>query len=133
MTVVVDASVVVSALVDDDAHGHWAEEQLLATHLVAPHILPVETANILRRSILSGSVSEDIGSLTHADLLSLPIDLFPYAAFASRAWELRANLTLYDAWYVALAEALDAPLATLDRKLSRASGCRCPFLPPAAL
>lgn len=58
------------------------------------------------------------------------MELFPFAPFAGRIWALRENLTSYDAWYVALAEALDCPLATLDRKLSRASGPRCDVLAP---
>ena len=58
------------------------------------------------------------------------IELFPYEPFASRAWELRRNLTAYDGWYVALAEALELPLATLDRHLARATGPRCRFLKP---
>ena len=65
-----------------------------------------------------------------ADLLVLGVTLFPYAPFAQRVWELRGNVTAYDAWYVALAEALDSELATVDHRLSRASGCRCPFLTP---
>ena len=63
-------------------------------------------------------------------LLELGVSLFPYAPLAQRIWELRGNVTAYDAWYVALAEALDCELATVDRRLSRAPGCRCPFLTP---
>ena len=63
-------------------------------------------------------------------LLFLRIDLFPYGPFAARVWELRGNLTSYDAWYVALAETLDAQLATLDLRLSRSPGPRCLFALP---
>ena len=69
-------------------------------------------------------------ALAHADLVALRVTLFPYAPFAQRVWELRANVTAYDAWYVAVAEALDSELATVDQRLSRASGCRCAFLTP---
>ncbi len=93
--------------------------------------MPVEATNILRRAVLSGQVSADSAALAHADLLALPIQLFPYAPFAGRVWDLRANLTSYDAWYVALAETLDAKLATLDVRLSRAQGARCLFEVPA--
>ena len=58
------------------------------------------------------------------------MQLYPFAPFAERVWSLRDNLTAYDAWYVALAEALDCPLATLDRKLGRASGPTCEFIIP---
>jgi predicted nucleic acid-binding protein len=67
---------------------------------------------------------------TGADLLDLRVDLFLCAPFASRVWELRANVTAYDAWYVALAESLGAKLATLDTRLSRAAGPRCSFQTP---
>lgn len=130
MTLVVDASLVVSALVDGGDVGRWAEGVLLSGQLSAPHLMPVEAADILRRSVLSDDVSSDTASLAHADLLALRLDLFPYAPVASRAWALRDNLTLYDAWYVGLAELLDARLATLDDRLARASGPTCEFLLP---
>ena len=127
MTRVVDASVVVAALVDSGPAGQWAESELLADDLAAPHLLPVEAANILRRAVLAGDISEDTGALAHADLLELRVELFPYEALAARVWELRHNVTAYDACYVALAEQLEAPLVTLDRKLSQARGPRCTF------
>ncbi|MBN1610405.1 MAG: type II toxin-antitoxin system VapC family toxin [Polyangiaceae bacterium] len=131
MTHVVDASVVVAALVDSGPTGQWAESELLGGALAAPHLLPVEVANILRRAVLAGDLSEDVGALAHADLLDLRVELFPYEPLAERVWNLRHNLTAYDACYVALAEELGAPLATLDRRLSKASGPRCAFrLPP---
>jgi predicted nucleic acid-binding protein len=127
VTTVVDSSVVVAALIDSGVDGRWAESILRSGPVVAPHLVVVEAANILRRAALAGDVSMDVASLAHGDLVLLPIELFPYAPFAARAWELRANLTMYDAWYVAVAEYLDAPLATLDVKLSRANGPRCAF------
>ena len=131
MTLVVDASLVVAALVDDGREGRWAESMLVAGPLAAPHLMPVEVASILRKAVLNGDISADVAALAHADLLALPVELFPYEAVAARVWELRENLTTYDAWYVALAEALASPLATLDRKLSRAPGVHCTFqLPP---
>ncbi len=81
--------------------------------------MPVEAANVLRRSVAADRLSADAAALAHADLLALPVVLFPYAPFGTRVWELHANLTAYDAWYVALAEAIDAPLATLDTQISR--------------
>lgn len=130
MTVVLDASALVAGLIDGGADGSWAEALLAAQTLAAPHLMPVEVANILRRASRAGEISADSASLAHQDLQGFRIELFPYRPFAERAWELRENLTAYDAWYVALAEELDAPLATLDRRLSRASGPRCSFATP---
>ena len=130
MSLVVDASVVVAALIDFGPEGRWAETVLLSDQLAAPHLMLVESANILRRAVLAGEISDDSASLAHGDLLSLRVALFPYEPFASRIWELRGNVTSYDAWYIALAESLAAPMATLDRRLARASGPRCTFQAP---
>lgn len=132
MTLVVDASVVVAALVDTGAPGRWAETVMASGPLAAPHLMPVEVASILRRAALAGDISEDSAALAHRDLLAWPVALFPYPPFGPRAWAMRANVTTYDAWYVALAEHLEAPLATLDRRLTTAPGVRCRFLTPAA-
>ena len=130
MTAVVDASVVVAALIDDGPVGRWAEELVVSTPLAAPHLMPVEAANILRRAALASDVSDDIASLAHADLVALAVELFPYDLLAERIWELRGAVTAYDGWYVALAESLKAPLATLDDRLTRAPGPRCSFIGP---
>lgn len=130
MTLVVDASVVVAALVDSGSTGRWAEELLTAPGLAAPHLLPVEVANVLRRAASACEISHDVATLAHADIGDLRLDLFAYEPVADRAWELRQNLSSYDAWYVALAELLDAPLATLDGRLAAAPGPRCRFLQP---
>jgi len=127
---VIDASAAVALLADAGPDGTWAEHVLGREQLVAPHLMPVESANILRRAAARGEISADAAALAHADLLALRVDLFPYEPFARRVWELRENLTTYDAWYVALAEALGAKLATLDGALCRASGPRCGFLTP---
>lgn len=128
MTIVVDASFVVAALVDSGTAGTRAAELLGEGPLVAPHLMPVEVANILRRAVLVGSLGADVAALAHADLLDLGVVLYPYEPFAGRCWALHPNVTAYDAWYVALAEALSAPLATLDGRLARAPGVRCEFL-----
>ncbi|MBY5162073.1 type II toxin-antitoxin system VapC family toxin [Salsipaludibacter albus] len=128
MTVVADASIVVAALVDSGSAGQWAADVVAAEPLVAPHLLPVEAANILRRAERHGQLSPDTASLAHADLVELAMDLLPFEPFAERAWELRANVTSYDAWYVAIAEQLDVPLATLDLRLVGAPGTTCQFL-----
>jgi predicted nucleic acid-binding protein len=128
VTLVIDASMVVAALIDSGTDGRWAESLLTSDSLAAPHLLTAEAANILRRSALAGTISAEQASLAHADLLDLRVELFPYAPFATRIWDLRDNVTCYDAWYVALAETLNTPLATLDARLANAPGPRCRFL-----
>ena len=127
MTQVVDATVVASALVDGGREGTWAAEQLASGPLAAPHHMPVEVASVLRRAVRHGEISQDAAALALQDLRDLRITLFPFAPFARRVWALRDNVSAYDAWYVALAEALDIPLVTLDVRLGRAPGCRCAF------
>ena len=130
MTIVVDASVMVAALVDTGAVGRWAESALGDDPVMAPHLMLVEAANILRRAELAGHVSSDAAALAHADLLAWPVSLFPYSPFAARVWDLRANLTTNDGWYVALAEHLDVPLVTLDHRMAAAPGSQCTFVTP---
>ncbi len=130
MTRVVDASVLVAALVDAGQAGQWAEVALAEGPLAGPELALVEASNILRRLELAGEISRLEATSAHRDLL-LALELFPFAPFAERVWALRANLTSYDAWYVALAETLDCPLMTLDRRLSRASGPRCDIIVPS--
>jgi predicted nucleic acid-binding protein len=119
---------VVAALVDDGPEARWAVDVLAAGDLFAPHLLHVEVAHALRRAVQVGRIGAESASLAHADLLRLDVALVPYPAVADRVWELRGAVRPYDAWYVALAEALDRPLATLDERLVAAPGPRCRFL-----
>lgn len=130
MTLVIDSSTVVSALIDDGPEGRWAEGLLLEGPLHAPDLMPFEAASVLRRLGFAGRISADVASLAHRNLVSLPVVLVPYEAVADRAWELRENVTVFDAAYVAVAEVIRAPLATLDRKLAAAPGTRCEFRLP---
>lgn len=129
MTIVVDASVVVAALVDSGATGEWAEA-LLTSDLASPQLLHVEVANVLRRAVNASDITDDLASLAHADLVDLRVELVPYELVGARVWELRNNLTAYDAWYVAAAELLGAPLATLDQRLVASPGPTCSFRTP---
>lgn len=130
MSVVVDSSVLVVALVDSSPHGTWAEGILASGSLHAPELVRVETTNILRRLERAKEISPAEANAAHEDLMLLDIQLFSFEPFAERVWELRHNLTSYDAWHVAVAEALGLPLATLDTNLSRAEGPKCKFLTP---
>ena len=97
---------------------------------MAPHLVLVEATNILHRLETAGQLSRLEATAAQRDVVGLDILLVPFEPFAERVWELRRNLTSYDAWYVAVAEAFTFPLATLDRRLSRASGPSCRFLVP---
>ncbi|OAB58129.1 hypothetical protein AY599_00280 [Leptolyngbya valderiana BDU 20041] len=131
MNRVVDASVLVAALIDSGPDGQWAEQCLVDATLCGPQILPVEASNILRRAELAGVIDPTTSTQAHQALNALPIALFDHEPLAERIWSLRHTLTAYDASYVALAEMLDGELATLDRRLSNAPGTHCRFaLPP---
>ncbi|MGB5816836.1 MAG: type II toxin-antitoxin system VapC family toxin [Thermoanaerobaculia bacterium] len=130
MTAVVDASVLVAAAADAGPEGIWAERLVGNGPLAAPHLVLVEATNILRRLELAQRLTPLEAGSARRDVLHLDIDLLPFEPFADRIWELRKNLTCYDAWYVAVAEALELPLATLDRRLASATGPSCRFLIP---
>jgi predicted nucleic acid-binding protein len=126
---VIDASTVVSAVLGDGPHAAWAVDMLQDAN-DSPHGMPVEVANALRKMTARGQLDESGGALALADAVALSMDLWPFEPFADRVWELRDSVAPYDGWYVALAEALDEPLVTLDRKLATAHGPRCEFLTP---
>lgn len=131
MTIIIDASVVLAALTSRGPVGEWAEHQLIAgDHLVAPEHLYVEVSNVLRKAELAGQLDPTAAALAFNDLRRMPIRTVPFAPLADRVWTLRANLTAYDAAYVAAAEGLNAPLATLDMKLLHAPGPTCEFRVP---
>jgi predicted nucleic acid-binding protein len=130
LSIVVDSSVLVAALVDTGPHGAWAEKVLAGGSLHAPELALVEATNIFRRLERAKFITTPEANAAHDDLMELDIDLFPFEPFADRIWELRHNVTSYDAWYVALAEALKLPLATLDEPLSKSIGVTCEFLMP---
>lgn len=127
MTLVVDASAVVAALLDDGPPGRWAREAIASDRLAAPHLLGVEGSNLIRRTLARGAVEQSGATAAQRDLVRLPVRLYAFAPVAERVWELRHNLTAYDAWYVALAEVIDATVLTLDRHLASATGPRCAF------
>lgn len=129
-TVVCDASAVVALLLDSGTDGRWAADALAGADLAAPSLLAFESSNIIGRHEIAGLVSADQAAQAHADLLALAIEYWPYELLGSRVWELRANLSSYDASYVAVAELTDAPLVTLDRRLGRAPGLRCAVTTP---
>lgn len=127
--VVVDASVVVAALVDTSSRGSWAEA-MLGRALAAPHLLDVEVTSSLRRAVATGVLPPSAAADALDRLDELSVDRFPFGPFSARIWSLRDSVSSYDAWYVAIAETLGAPLATLDRRLAGSPGPMCQFLVP---
>ena len=126
--IVVDASVLAVALVADGGDGSRARNVLReAGTVVAPDLASVETIAVLRKRWLGGTI--DLARFEHAvrDLNDLPIRRVPSSLFMRRAFELRDNVTVYDAVYVALAETLDCPLVTGDAKLASSPGPTCTF------
>ena len=127
---VVDASALVAALADGGPAGAAAAGSLGTHELAAPELLPFEVANVLRRLELAGRISAETAALAHSDLIDLPVQLWPYAALASGAWQLRGSLTLYDAAYVRLAAQLGVPLVTIDQRLARTASSSCQVVVP---
>lgn len=125
--IVIDASVLANLVGDDETPGKIARARLEAAGEVsAPDLVDVETVSVLRRRWLNNDLSEGRFRSAIDDLLALPIARFPVAPLMMRAFELRANVTAYDACYVALAEALNCPLVTADKHLANAPTIACP-------
>ena len=130
MTTVADSSALVASLVDYGSDGRWVEDAFADEDLACPELALAEAGNILRRMELAERISHTEATAAYAELFDLDIVLYPFTPFAERIWELRNNLTIYDAWFVALAETLDCSLVTLDRRLSRAVGPACEIVTP---
>jgi predicted nucleic acid-binding protein len=123
--IVVDASALLEALLRTPA-AKAVEDRLFAPRqtIHAPHLLDVEVAQVIRRYAQNGEIDSERGRMALIDLVDLPLRRYPHDFLLPRIWNLRNNLTAYDAAYVALAEALDAPLLTRDRRLAAAAGHR---------
>lgn len=121
--IVVDASVVLDLLLGTkraDAVDERLAKEGRDWH--APHLLDLEVAQVLRRYVRTGEVKDERGLEVISDLERLPIFRYPHHVLLPRIWDLRDNATVYDAAYLALAEALDAPLLTGDRRLASVPG-----------
>jgi predicted nucleic acid-binding protein len=124
--IVVDASVLASALIDDGEDGDRARRRLESEEvLFAPEIVDLEVANVWRRDLVAGHIAEDRSRRAIEDLAAMPLVRAPHRPLMARVWELRHNLSAYDAAYVALAEALKATLLTADGRSTRAPALRC--------
>jgi predicted nucleic acid-binding protein len=119
--VVVDASVLVNALLINGP----ARSRLAAANLQAPELIDAELLSVLRRLVLANQLPEQLALQALATAQQLGLRRHASRHLWPRAWELRTNLTAYDALYVALAEQLEAPLLTADSRAARAPGLRC--------
>ena len=116
--IVVDASAIIEVLLGTPDSGRVMERLFASGEtLHAPHLLDLEVAQVLRRYALAGELDSARGLEALEDLADLPLTRYPHDLLLPRIWELRRNLTAYDAAYVALAEALAAPLVTRDAAL----------------
>ena len=121
--IVLDASALLEVLLHTPAAAA-VEARLFDPNetLHAPHLIDVEVAQVLRRFSLAGKIDPAHGRAALDHVADLQLRRYPHTALMPRVWELRSRLTAYDAIYVALAEALDAPLVTHDRRLANAAG-----------
>ena len=121
--IVLDASAVLELLLHTKGGGGVADriaDDGVSLH--APHLITVEVTQVIRRYWAGGSVTPELAAAALADLVDLDIARYPHEPFVDRVWDLRDNMTAYDAVYVALAEVLDAPLLTFDRRLANCPG-----------
>jgi predicted nucleic acid-binding protein len=121
--IVLDASAVLELLLNTDG-GEQVRDRVSDPRqsLHGPHLLAVEVTQVLRRYAATRAISADIAVAALEDLAALDIERYAHEPLLSRVWELRDNVTAYDGVYLALAEMLDAPLLTFDRRLATAPG-----------
>lgn len=121
--IILDASAALELLLRPGSHPRLLQRILRSGETVAaPHLIDVEIAQVLRRFVMAGELTEARARDALDDHRSLSIVRYPHDGLLERIWDLRANCTAYDAAYLALAEALDAPLLTFDKRLADVPG-----------
>lgn len=128
--IVIDSSVLVETLIGRHERASRLRRELLEVRIVAPDHIDLEVFSALRRYERLGHLSKERGTMAVVDLEDFPVERVPHRQFRQRVWELRHNVTPYDAVYIALAELFDAPLWTFDKRLSNAPGARCAIVVP---
>jgi len=122
--IVLDASALAALLLNLPSAAQLRERLAREDTLHAPHLIDLEVTHVLRRSVRRGTLAEEEAASRLADLAAFPLEHYPHTVLLERIWQLKNNVTAYDAAYLALAEALAAPLVTTDDPLSRAPGHR---------
>ena len=125
--IVVDASCLFEVVTDTDRAEAIRHRMVVDRDHAAPHVVDIEVVSLIRRERLAGRLDETAGALAVDDLRSWPGERYGHRSLLERIWELRDSVRGWDAAYVALAEVLDATLITLDARLTRADGPRCPI------
>lgn len=125
--IVVDASVLVPVLADDGPDGQQARLRLAGERLCAPELIDIEVLSAFRRLCATRTLDPERAVQAISDLANLRLERISHRLLHTRCWEMRHTVTMYDAAYVAVAEALDATLVTADRRLTSAPGARCRF------
>jgi predicted nucleic acid-binding protein len=125
IVVVTDAGVLVAVFVDDGMWGDIARARIRNEDLAAPEVIDLEVTSALRGLLRAGKVDELRALMALADLRRLPLRRASHQGLVSRCWELRDNITVYDASYIALAEMLGTTLVTTDARMSRAPQKSC--------
>lgn len=123
--IVVDASILATGLADDGPDGDRVRARLRGERLRAPHIIDLEVTSVWRRLVTKGALDDRRATLALADLESLRLERVDHRPLLARCWQLRHDLTTYDAAYVALAELAGSILVTGDGRLAAAPGIRC--------
>ncbi len=126
--IVVDASAAVALLTDKGEIGQFVETTTTGNELAFPSLMRYEVASALRAMCIRGALVDSNAKRALRQITEFSGVVFEFEDLADRVWQLRHNLTAYDAAYVALAELIDVPLLTLDRRLAAAPGVRCRFV-----
>lgn len=122
--IVLDSSAALDLVLANGRRGLWVAERIQGETVHAPHVIDIEVANVLRRLSLAHRITRPFGRRALSDFVALRMTRYPHVPLLSRIWQLSSNAYAADAAFLALAEALSAPLVTTDQPLARTPGTR---------
>lgn len=125
--IAVDASVIAASLTDATETGDAVRKRLRNETITAPALMDLEVASVIRKGVRTGRLEARAARRAIDELQALPWQVVSHGPLLNRVWELRENVTAYDASYVAVAEIRGVPLLTLDSRLARSTGPQCEF------